>query len=115
MTTKSYEWVSPIGGNLVYWAKNAKPIDEFIKANGIPAATIGPASRREEVPAKALVDLGIKGGIKVTHLHFNDRIYLLNDEQWTKFSTGIIASAKTRLAKVNAISFEEGMALGSIL
>jgi hypothetical protein len=114
MVTQSYEWVSPIGGNWAYWAKNARLIGEFIKANAIPAATIGLVAGRDEAAAKALIDLGIKGGIRVAHLHFNDRIYLLNDEQWAKFSAGIIANAKARLAKVNAVSFEEGIVLGSI-
>jgi hypothetical protein len=114
MARRSYEWVSPIGGNWAYWAKNAKLVGEFIKANAIAAATIGPVAGRKEVAAEYLIDLGIKGGIRVAHLHFKDQIYLLNDEQWAKFSAGIIANAKTRLAKVNTVSFEEGMVLGSI-
>ena len=114
MAKQIYEWVGPIGGNWAYWAKNARLIGKYIKAKEIPAATIGPVVGRTVAASKAVIDLGIKGGLKVAHLHFNNRIYLLNDAQWVEFSAGIIANAKTKLAKTKAIGFEEGIALGSI-
>lgn len=33
-------------------------------------------------------DLGIRGAMKIPHLHFNDKIYTLSSEQWAKLSDG---------------------------
>jgi hypothetical protein len=116
MAYEFYELINPKGGNLAYWVKNAKVVGEFIRANAIPAATIGVLGAREGPAEKALPpNLGIKGGIRVPHLHFNEQIYLLNEEQWAKFSRGIIASAKARLVQAKTVSFEEGMVLGSMV
>ncbi len=104
----------PIGGNWVFMVKNQALIGEFIRSQGIKPVKIGPDVAPEKLTKKIPVDLGIYGGIRVAHLHFKDRIYLLNEEQWAKFSGGVIIDARTRLAKVKEVSFEEGMLLGSV-
>jgi hypothetical protein len=102
------------GGNWAYFVKNQRLVGEFIRVNQIKPVEIGPISQLGARSAKAFIDLGIRGGIRVAHLHFNDKIYLLDAEQWAKFSGSIIANSKAKLAKVKEVSFEEGMALGSV-
>ncbi|MGB7622695.1 MAG: hypothetical protein WBN92_10140 [Terriglobia bacterium] len=102
------------GGNWAYFVKNQKLIGEFIRVNQIKPSTIGPAPAVGARSAKAFIDLGIRGGIRVAHLHFNDKIYLLDAEQWAKFSGNIIANSRAKLERVKEVSFEEGMALGSV-
>ncbi len=116
MAKNSVEWTGPVGGNWVYMIKNQKAIGEFIRANGLKPVQIGAinASQTTARSTRALIDLGIRGGITPPHLHFRDKIYLLNAEQWAQFSRNIIADAKAKLAKVSKVSFEEGMVIGSV-
>jgi hypothetical protein len=121
-----YDWISPIGGNWAFWAINPKLVGEFIHAHELQEATLAPSVRRGAGPAMApkesaagphglpLVDLGIRGGIRVAHLHFENRIYMLDDKQWAEFSKGIVAEFKAALGKVNQVSFEQAMVLGSM-
>jgi hypothetical protein len=114
MAIQLHDWVSPIGGNWAYWAKNVKLIGEFIRVNAIKPAAIRPVVAGETPSAKALIDLGIRGGIRVAHLHFHDQIYMLNDEQWAMFSANIIADVKAKLAEVKEVSFQDGILLGNL-
>jgi hypothetical protein len=114
MAKQSIDWTSPIGGNWAYMVKNRQIIGEFIKVNELKPVVIGAIAGRAAPTAQALLDLGIRGGIRVPHLHFNNRIYMLNDAQWAKFSRSIIADCKAKLAKVKEVSFEEGMVLGNV-
>jgi hypothetical protein len=114
MAKQSMDWTSPIGGNWAYMIQNRQLIGEFIRINELKPVTIGAMSTRAAPTASALLDLGIRGGIRVPHLHFSSKIYMLNDAQWAKFSGGIIADCKAKLAKVKEVSFEEGMLLGNV-
>lgn len=107
--------IGPKGGNWAYFVKNTKFIGEFIKNNRIQPSVIGQVAAEMAAPAKAHIDLGIRGGMRVPHLHFNDKIYLLNNEQWAKFSDTIITDSREKLANVKKISFEEGMLLESVV
>ena len=113
MSQHSEELISPIGGNMAYVLKNAKVIGEFIRANSIKESTIGVLSHAAAPTAKPFVDLGIPGGIRAAHLHFDNKIYMLTDEQWTTFSAKIIADCKAKLDHVKSVSFEQGMQLGN--
>jgi hypothetical protein len=108
------ELIGPRGGNWAFFAKNAKQIGEFIQVNNLRPATIGNISA-PGVQAERIMDLGIRGGIRVAHLHFENRIYLLDNKQWAKFSDSIIADCKSKLANAKAVTFDEGMLLGSLL
>ncbi len=105
------------GGNWAYFARNLKEIGAFIEANQLKPSQIGPISATRTTAAtakaKAIIDLGIRGGIRVPHLHYENNIYLLNQEQWAKFSHGIIAEARARLADVKEVSFEDAMVIAS--
>lgn len=64
---------------------------------------------KKSTPPKSYKLLKIHGGIQDLHLHINNDIYLMNKEQWAKYSKLIIANARAKLSKVNKISFEEGV------
>jgi hypothetical protein len=110
----SGDWVGPPGGRKAFWANIAKSSEVFIRANDLKPARIGQSSAAAAKSVKAFIDLGIRGGIRVPHLHFDSKIYLLNNEQWAKFSGSIIADAKAKLAKVKEVSLQQAVALGSL-
>ncbi len=114
MATRSVDWSSPIGGNWAYMVQNRQLIGEFIRVNELKPVVIGTIAARTAPAASALLDLGIRGGIRIPHLHFSNKIYMLDDAQWAKFSRGIIADCKAKLANVKEVSFEEGMVLGNV-
>jgi hypothetical protein len=84
------------------FARNAERIGKLVQQYQL---------QRAAVPT----ELGIAGGIRVPHLHVEDETYILTDKQWSEFSKSIVADAKLKLAKVNEVSFEEGIVLGSLL
>lgn len=55
----------------------------------------------------------IRGGMKIPHLHFADQLYLLTEEQWKDFSGMMLAKIRDKLAKTNAVSFDQLMDLAS--
>ena len=91
-----------------------RAVSQFVKANEIQPAKIGPAVAREAVTAKAFLDLGIRGGIRVPHLHVKDLTYLLNADQRAKFSKQVIADTQAKLAAAKTIDFDQAMALQSV-
>ena len=105
---------SPIGGNWIYWVNMAKSIGEFIRGNKLTPVVIGPVFAEGAAPAKRVIDIGIRGGIRVAHLHFEDKIFLLDADQWAKFSGNIIADSKAKLANVKNVSFEQALVMGSV-
>ncbi len=115
MATKSSEfWTSPIGGNWAYWVKAKKSIGEFIRSNKLAPVVIAPVFAEAPVAAKRVIDLGIRGGMRVAHLHFNDKIYVLDAEQWAKFSGSIIAESRAKLENVKKVGFEQALVMGSM-
>jgi hypothetical protein len=91
------------GVQAVHWVTNQESLKELTNK-----ATL------VNLAAAAKVDLGIRGGIRVPHIHYDEKIYLLNEAQWAEFSKGVISKAKAKLAEVKEISFDEALALGSI-
>jgi hypothetical protein len=115
MASKSSEfWTSPIGGNWAYWTKAAKSIGEFVRSNKLAPIAIAPVFAATATSTKRVIDLGIRGGMKAAHLHFNNRIYLLDAEQWAKFSGSIIEQSKAKLEKTGKVSFEQALLMGSV-
>ncbi len=51
----------------------------------------------------------IRGGLRIPHLHYEDKIYLLSDEQWKEFSGQVIAQVQEKLANAKTVSFEQLM------
>jgi len=91
---------SPIGGTMVYWQRNQKPVQDFITQNGLSAIR--------------LPDLGIHGGIRTWHVHLGDQVYPLTSAQWSKFSKGITDRVSSKLQSAPQVTFEEGMLLAVI-
>ncbi len=114
----------PNGGWLDFFIRNAESIGKFIQENKLTPIpqTQMPAFAGERPVESAQVariafplikvpDSDIRGGIRVAHLHFEGKVYILKDEQWAKFSTKIISDCKAKLANVHAVSFDQGMEL----
>jgi hypothetical protein len=98
-----------------FWVKKAKVIEAFIKEKGLASMEFAVSQAKTTATTKSLLlDPGIKGGIRVAHLHFKDKIYPLNEAQWKEFSQGIITDMQAKLAKSKSIGFEEGMVLGNL-
>jgi len=102
------------GGNWAYFAKNKLAIGDFIRVNKLAPAKVATVVATEAAAAQTLFDLGIRGGIRVPHLHFDDNIYLLDGKQWTALSKQIVADFNTKLSKVKEVSFDDAMLIGSM-
>jgi hypothetical protein len=57
----------------------------------------------------------INGGIKVAHLHFEDQVYMLTNEQWKTFSKSLLNGFKEQLSKANSVSFENAQIISNEL
>ena len=80
------------------------------------AAASGGRTAIAELPAASrLIDLGIRGGIRVPHLHFGDDVFMLTEKQWKTFSKEILLSCKAALSKAQTISFENAVDLTASL
>ncbi len=106
-------WTSPIGGNWAYWSTAVRQIAEFIKVNRLTPSVIGPIAAKTKAKKGKFIDLGIRGGIRAAHLHFDNKIFLLDEEQWGKFSDRVIADSKAMLQNVKKVGFEQTMALAN--
>jgi hypothetical protein len=59
-------------------------------------------------------DINIYGGIRTPHLHYKDDIYLMNADQWSKFSKSVLADVKTKITNAKEISFEQVSILANV-
>jgi hypothetical protein len=114
----------PNGGWLDFWIKNADAIRQYVSENkltpvssaALPGFVGGlqmaqAIAMPESSASQRFVDLGIRGGLRIPHLHLDGKIYKLTDQQWASFSARILGDARAKLAKVNSISFDHGMNL----
>jgi hypothetical protein len=114
----------PNGGWLDYWVKNAEAIGEYVRAKKLkPVGAATVPSLVGELPSGAgagakavssavrIKDPGIRGGLRVPHLHFDGNVFMLNEQQWAEFSGNIIAESKAKLGKVNSVNFDQAMIL----
>ena len=98
-----------IGGDMVHFVNNASAIGAYIREIQLQAFGSDP------MPGMRQTAVGIRGGIRVPHLHYKDRVYPMTDKQWSEYSKTIVADAKRKLAKTNTMNFEAGVMLGSAL
>ena len=49
---------------------------------------------------------GFWGGIRTPHLHYNGDIYLLNAEQWNRFTTPVLKKLGEKIGSSQSISFD---------
>jgi hypothetical protein len=74
---------------------------------GLFASLIGINASPSRLP-----DFDIRGGMKVPHIHLDDKIYLLNDEQWRSLSTEVIKDFKTHLDAAHSLTLDQMESLG---
>lgn len=113
-------WLRPLplpGPYPAFQIINAKIIEAQIK-NLTPSAMPTPVelhlsmtqpSYMAEAKTAKMNILNIRGGLKIPHLHFEDKIYLLNDQQWKEFSGKVIQQVQDKLSKAQTVSFEQLM------
>lgn len=104
------------------WLKNIAVIADFIKNNNLKPVP------EEHVPSMFVYEspvikekitvprpIPFPGGIRAAHLHFKNDIYLLNEEQWKSFTTGIMKDFQAKLSKVKTVSFEQAIELSEAI
>jgi hypothetical protein len=82
-----------------------KPVHEqHLAGLNVTGPTAAPA---KGTAGRAVIwDPGIRGGIRVAHLHYKGQVYMLDERQWATFSSKVIADAQKKLSNVKAVSFE---------
>lgn len=107
------------------WLNRMEMIEGFIKENGLQPAAL------ETLPISPLMNQaagaeiaerapkirwpGFPGGIKIPHLHFRGNVFILKEELWQKFSTGLVKDLQGRLAKAKTVSFEQAMEISEAI
>lgn len=100
------------GGMSVIWQVEHKSIAHFIKEMGLEPVPRNRLPVREEI-AKTIQPF--PGGWRFAHLHFDGDIYLLNEEQWSRFAKARIAEFTQQLENTSTISFQHFMEVGEAL
>ncbi|MZP31041.1 hypothetical protein GTO91_15100 [Heliobacterium undosum] len=113
----------PIAGLIGPALKDSvKQVEEFIHKHQIPSidhlvtsyTMKGVDAKKLELPVDRHISLQLKnGGMKIPHLHLNDHIYVLNQEQWKEFSGIMLAKLRERINQTNSVSFEQLVELSS--
>jgi hypothetical protein len=115
-------WIFP-GIPVPFWVLYSSQIAEFVQANKLQPATpqdltsAGMAHLAKKpiaVGTKIPFDQGIKGGNRV-HLHFNDKIYFITEQQWEQFSAKIVDACKAKLAGMKTVDFTTAVMLASVV
>ena len=117
-------WVFP-GIPIPFWSEFSTQVGEFVRQNNLQAANekglvdAGMSIKAIGMPMaatgeKMAFDQSIKGGNRI-HLHFNNQIYLLTDQQWAQFSAKVIDTCKARVAAAKTIDFQTAVMLGSVI
>jgi hypothetical protein len=116
-------WIFP-GIPVPFWVLYSSQIADFVRANKLqPATAKDLASAGMEhltvrtaaaVGPKAAFDQGIKGGNRI-HLHFNENIFFLTDQQWAQFSAKIVDTCKAKLAGMKTVDFTTTVMLASVV
>ena len=47
------------------------------------------------------------GGRKLSHLHLDDKVFVLNDEQWSEFSKTVVNEMKDRLVRAGRVNVQQ--------
>jgi hypothetical protein len=66
-----------------------------------------------EVKTLIVDNFNIRGGMKAWHLHYNNKIYVLNDKQAQDFANKAFAKCKEVLGNVKQVGIEEAAALAA--
>ena len=96
----------PDGRWLDCWVQNGDEVRQFIAVQGLrPVSMSAPAAAGtlaagapggvEKTGGQRSLGLALCGGSRASHLHFEDDVYLLNDEQWATFSRSVLKHRET--------------------
>ena len=107
------------GGPWPIWIKNIDIIEKLVKDHNLKPVDseylVGntPVYQEiNEVKGKMTTiprPLPFPGGLRYPHLHFKGSLYALNEKAWKEFSGNILKEIRSRIDKVNTISFEQVM------
>ena len=100
----------PDGGRSPIWEVRREVVMRFIREMGlepIPMERLGPTAT-----AEVKWDRNIYGGWRVPHLHFGQDIYLMDPEQWHKFSSARLREFGELLTSASTVSFQHFMEVG---
>ncbi len=110
------------GGKIAFWAKNAKVVNKYITAHKLEEITNHHLSTgrvlKEANLSKKTPELRKElknGGMRVPHLHYDGKIFLLDELQWKDFSKTIINDFRLKLEKANSINYEQLMELSGAM
>jgi hypothetical protein len=93
------------------WLRDMGRIGEIIKEMNLKPMAEGTLRsvevERTSADPKYLPKLPpLPGGIKIPHLHFDGKVFLMNEEQWEKFAGGVVIDGlKAKLKKTRTVSF----------
>lgn len=107
-----------------FWLKNLNIIEKMIqeqRLQSVPSESLmtealyTPMVGEQEKAIPRIRQRPFPGGIRIPHLHFKGDVYLLDEEQWKKFSGNIIKDFQTKLAKVKTVNFEQVMEISEAI
>lgn len=96
------KWI--YGGPRDIWVKNEKMLGELIAK-----WKLQPYAAQAGKNKAFMYDPGIRGGIRMAHLHAKGNIYLVDEKQWKDFSGRVIRDFQAKLEKAQSVSFEQLM------
>ena len=122
-------WWWKYGGRLDFWAVFEQQIGQFIKENSLRALSkegqraividsiANPIENTATVMKETTIGFPVLtcGGMKAAHLHYRDNIYILQSEQWAKFTAPILEKFKAKLEAVKTVNFRTTMNIGKAL
>ena len=121
-------WWWRFGGRREFWAVYEQQISQFIKENSLApiskeaqGALVGSIAAPIENTTAAMTEMSlmmpklIAGGIRVPHLHYKESIYVLQPDQWTKFTAPILEKLKGKLNGAKTVSFRTMMDISESL
>lgn len=129
-TLESYvPWWWKYGGRREFWAVFEHQIGEFIEKNSLTAlskeAQMGLASGPIVAPTEnpttttreksAYFPIWWYGTMKAAHLHYKGNIYVLQPEQWAKFTGPILEKLKVKLNAAKTVNFGKMMDLSEAI
>jgi hypothetical protein len=102
------------GGRHGFFVKDAARIRDFIATNKLKpvqgqVATGAALDRAEAAGQRALVVHwpSFPGGMRIAHLHFEDQVYTLTDEQWKTFAGQVMKEFQAKLGQVKTVTFDQ--------
>lgn len=113
------KWDGEAGGNRLFWLSKLEIIAEMVNRYDlspiseelIPAgAYAAPAQIFSEARSLDAAKIPIRwpcGGIKEPHLHYGQKLFMLDQKQWQEFSNMVVKDCTQRLASAESINITQ--------